>query len=88
MWYKKDTQDHIKLDKPIIVTLFSGDNCILLPQIAKDDYKVIGYNWFNITEGEYNSCCLFPTVKAAIESYQSSGHSVGNKIIVLEEPLA
>jgi hypothetical protein len=49
-----------------------GGKYILLPNIVPHSYKVIGWNWFNLEEGEWNSC-LFETKEHAIEAYKKRG---------------
>lgn len=67
MWYKEHSEREVDLSRPIIAE--DGKNVeLLLPQIEKGSYKIVGYNWFNLTVGQYNSCATFKTVEAAIRA--------------------
>lgn len=77
MWYSNSTQKKvIDYSKPII-SENKGYTYLLMPQIGEDSYCIIGYNWFCITTGTYNSCCCFATAEAACKSY-SHHESVRN----------
>lgn len=68
-WYA-DTRG-LDLSKPIFSKLCEDDDIVvLLPQLdtMAGGYTVIGYNWFNLTSGYYNSCILFETVEEAIRA--------------------
>lgn len=68
MWYEKANQ--IRKDRPIFCkNIKNGNVYLLLPQIGAK-YEVIGYNWFNIKAGRYNSCTFFETVEQAIACYK------------------
>lgn len=68
-WYKKDN-GRLDMDRPIMATCTSG-TFLLLPQLdsEKSGYAIIGYNWFNLEKGEYNSCNFFKTPEEAIHGY-------------------
>lgn len=68
MWYQVGNKERfIDYQKPIIYK--KGEQVfLLLPQI-RDSYEVVGYNWFNIHTGLYNSSCLFKTPQDAIKHY-------------------
>lgn len=43
---------------------------LLVPQLEKNNmYNIIGYNWFNLTTGSYNSCSFYRTPQEAVDSY-------------------
>lgn len=58
----------IDIKKPIIAK-DAVSTYLLLPQIKEGSYTTIGYNWFNLKTMEYNSNCLFSTIKDAVNSY-------------------
>lgn len=74
MWYASDSS--IKKDRPIFASK-GNSNYVLLPQMKNNDdqlandYRCIGYNWFNIGTGEYNSCKFYSTIEKAIEVYST-----------------
>ncbi len=72
MWYASK-EGGISLDGPIVAEQDST-KLLLLPQMGKETgYEIIGYNWFNLTTGKYNSCSFFKTAKEAIDSYSGYG---------------
>lgn len=71
MWYNNKTQITISYDKPIIAESSEGKKYLLLPVQEEGSYSVIGYDWFDIDEGRYNSCCQHKTVDDALRSYSS-----------------
>ena len=87
MWYKKD-QGTIDLSLPIFAET-RGNNpliYILIPQIApRKAYRIIGYNWFSISEGRYNSCSFFKTAEQAISEYEAS-YKIFNGEININNP--
>ena len=67
-WYG-ETQPDLDLTKPIMNKVDSGEYELLIPQMAKDTtYDIIGYNWFLLTTGKYNSAVFYNTVQEAIRS--------------------
>lgn len=48
---------------------------ILMPMIGEDSYNIIGYNWFDLTKGKWNSCACFKTVELALEARAYKGES-------------
>lgn len=69
MWYEdKNKPKELDYSKPIVYEESKDDLSLLLPQICKDSYEVIGYNWFNAKSGSYESACLFKTAKDAVDS--------------------
>lgn len=69
MWYQSD--EGLDLSRPILAKGgFGNYTYMLLPQIEKGSYDIVGYNWFNVDTGEYNSCQCFKTVKDALDSYK------------------
>lgn len=67
MWYQSGNNEKVIDYKKPIIAKCDGKVLMLMPQI-RDNYKVVGYNWFNINTGLYNSCCLFKTPQDAIKS--------------------
>ena len=67
IWYGRQDKE-LDYFRPIFA--FNDDEMYLLvPQIEKDSFAVVGYNWFDIEIGEYNSCVCFETAKAAVIEY-------------------
>jgi hypothetical protein len=80
MWYSDDKT--IEKDKPIFARSKSDNSLlILLPQI-KEQYEIIGYNWFNIHTGKYNSSAFFSTVEVAFKCY--SNYTIFNGILKID----
>jgi hypothetical protein len=75
MWYE-DNKDELDYSKPIVAVDDAGTTYLLLPQIEKGNYKVIGYNWFNILGGRYDSYSFFLTAEEAVAS--RNGYTVCN----------
>ena len=67
MWYEDSKIETIQEDKPIFATSCI-ETYVLLPQIGKD-YVFMGFNWFNMRTGTYNSCKFFQSMTEAINSY-------------------
>lgn len=44
---------------------------ILMPVKKAGSYEIIGYDWFNLTDGVWNSTICFKTPEIAVESRQS-----------------
>lgn len=83
MWYGKNNE--LDYSQPI-AAVRKGVTYLLLPQIEKDDYSIIGYNWFNIAEGEYNSATTWSKAKDAVDCYSSSGFKILNaKLELIKE---
>lgn len=71
-WYKNSEQEQIDYSKPIMSTSVDGASTFLLLPVCKEgSYKVVGYNWFNITLGQWNSCSTFKTAQEAINCYSN-----------------
>lgn len=79
MWYKENG-DELDYNRPIIAIAENNDIMLLLPQIAKSDnhipglsidYDLIGYNWFNIRTGKYNSQFFWKDPENAVNSYKN-----------------
>jgi len=83
MWYKETKEKELDYSKPIIAEDNEGNKCLLLPQIEKSSYDVVGYNWFNIDNGEYGSSIFFKTVKDAINA--RSSYIIYNCKIIIKE---
>ena len=69
MWYNNKTQITISHDKPIIAETLEGKKFLLLPVHEEGSYSFIGYDWFDIDEGRWNSSCKHKTVDDALRSY-------------------
>lgn len=77
-WYEDKSKKRLDFSKPIIASR-NDIKYLLLPQIEKGkDYDVIGYNWFNVTSGSYNSCAFFKTAEEAIKCYRNTGCTIYN----------
>lgn len=61
----------IELDynKPIACKDDGGLIYLLLPQHTKGNYRIVGYNWFDLKNFYWNSCCCFKTKELAVTSY-------------------
>ena len=76
MWYEEKKQTP-KIDMSIpVLAVKNGETYMLLPQIAKGCYGVIGYNWLNIRTGTYNSSHTWKEASKAISDY--SDHDICN----------
>ena len=75
MWYEKTTA--LNFNKPIYAK-DSNIKYILLPQIKKGNTEIVGYNWFNMITGKYNSCCFFNTAQEAIDCYNDYNYFIYN----------
>jgi hypothetical protein len=51
---------------------------ILLPVLENHGYRIIGYNWFNLSKGQWGSCATWETVDAAIAERRLTGHVLSN----------
>lgn len=71
-WYTETEQKQIDYSKPIMSTSTDGSNIYILLPVGKErSYDIIGYDWFNITKSEWNSCRNFKTVQEAIDCYSN-----------------
>ena len=84
MWYEQEKDKKTERDRPIFARR-NNDTFILLPQIREKSYTICGYNWFNITKGEYNSCVFYKTIQDAIDAYESHKISNGSLTVFMEE---
>ncbi len=71
MWYNNKRQITISHDNPIIAETSEGKKYLLVPIHERSSYEIIGYDWFDIDEGRYNSCCQHKTVDDALRSYSN-----------------
>ena len=86
MWYEKE-KEALNFDLPIFAETTTGEKqtYILMPQISKSDgYRIVGYNWFRLRDGRYNSRELYKTASEAIKTYQT-GHNIFNGEIVVNQ---
>ena len=92
MWYSDKINKELDLNRPIIAESKEGAKQLLLPQIENKSYIVIGYNWFNLTEGmkiregtlregTYGSSATWKTPQEAIYSRKKDGWDVYNVTI-------
>lgn len=77
MWYERNGLDY---SKPIKATK-DGMVLLLLPFIREGSYEVIGYNWFNMTEGGWNSCAVWETPEQAVLAYKN--YAISNADITI-----
>lgn len=71
-WYGSSAA--LNYNKPIIAeSTRDGRKYLLLPQMISNgsSYEVIGFNWFDISMGRYNSKVFYKTAQEAISSYGS-----------------
>ena len=75
-WYKEKNEEQvIDYNKPIFC-IRGRDIEILLPvqvttkmvdkNMGETTYEIIGYDWFNITDGHWNSCKCWHTPEEAV----------------------
>ena len=78
MWYKRE--DELDYSKP---TKAVKDQCthLLLPVTEQDSYRVIGYKWFNVKKGKWNSSYIWATPQEAIQYYCS--YKITNTEVIL-----
>lgn len=66
-------------NKPICAT--SGETLsthILLPRMEGKCYSTVGYDWFDITLGDWNSCAWWKTKEEAVQHYKDWNYTVRN----------
>lgn len=80
MWYSDTDKPALDYSKPIVA--YNGQNRYLLMPQKGNEYDIIGYDWFNLNTGEYNSCRIFKTAKDAVNCYKD--HTVVNEDIITE----
>lgn len=76
MWYEQGSKTELRLDRPVFAKKYRADDnelYLLIPQKGKDKngYEIIGYDWFNVYKGEYNSSHCWKTAEEAIDCYSS-----------------
>lgn len=81
MWYTDHSKKELDLSKPIVAENKRGEKHLLLPQIIRENYTVIGYNWFSLTEGTYGSSTTWGTAEEAIKCRKDGRWNVYNVII-------
>lgn len=83
MWYSKDAKSELDYSRPIVAE-GPGVLSLLMPQISKDDgYSVVGYNWFKLNEGAYQSCRFWDTPEEAVKAYTGS-YTIKNVTLTVE----
>lgn len=82
-WYERLKKEELKRDRPVIAQL-DGMNFLLLPQKERGSYKIIGYDWFNLQTGNYNSVMLF-SFEEAILTYRKMGYVIFNATVYFNE---
>jgi hypothetical protein len=86
LWYSESiVKPKIDFNKPIFATNTSL-TAVLMPRLENGSgYKVVGYDWFDIRSGIFNSCCCFKTAQLAIDSYLAYGeYKVSNGEIAVK----
>jgi len=83
MWYKTTDSSELDYSKPIIAENSGKDIFLLLPQIEKESYEIVGYNWFDIKRGKYDSCVCFKTAEKAVQNRK--GHIIKNATIEFKD---
>ena len=79
MWYSQDTEKPgLDFNKPITAER-DGIQYLLLPSAKNNNYEIIGYNWFCLKSGKWNSCSTWKTPEEAIRAY--SGYNINNVTI-------
>lgn len=86
MWYaSKNDKKELNYSQPIIAELDTiGSKYLLIPHIKEGHYGIVGFDWLNISTGEYNSCRYFETPQEAVRSYSGS-YEVYNATLQVEE---
>ena len=82
MWYEDTDKASIDYSKPIVAR--RGCSKYLLVPLKGEGYSVEGYEWFNITTGEYNSNMCWRTAQEAVDCYKQS-HDVFNVNLTWEK---
>ena len=70
-WYERDApMVEIDYSKPIAKKSVTAGTMLLLPCLRDDSgYDIIGYNWFRLLDGHWNSCRTWKTPQAAVDAY-------------------
>lgn len=75
MWYTEHkTKTELDYSKPIVYK--NRLNVYLLLPVPGLNYGVKGYDWFDLTSGEWSSCRLWSTPQEVVQAY--SGYSLHN----------
>ncbi|MDB4311821.1 hypothetical protein N9937_00160 [bacterium] len=85
MWYSNGRKPALDMTKPITcVELVGGKytTYLLLPKTGVGSYDVAGYDWFNLTDGSWNSGMTWRTPEDAIDAYASDGKKIFNAELV------
>lgn len=79
MWY--ENQNVLNYSLPIVAYDSNGNKNLLIPMIQKGSgYKIVGYNWFDIINGEYGSSFTWKTPQEAVEAW--GDYSMKNEIFM------
>ena len=86
-WYensKSNQSNQIDKSRPIKAT--NGCDIYLLMPVTHGGggYTIIGYDWFSVNGGIWNSCRKWPTIEDAIKNYKEFGYIISNTSIELK----
>ena len=85
MWYSKWVRkNELDYSKPIVAENKEDDIKFILLPLKNRNYKIIGYDWFNVKTGEYNSDMCIVDAREAVKMYDVS-YSVYNVEIQLNK---
>ena len=86
MWYEdNNTEKALDYSKPIMAFGEDGVECLMLPHITADSYNFIGYDWFALDRGCYNSRMYWVSPNLAVDNYKVAGYTIKNVKLVVED---
>lgn len=81
-WYTETDHHGVYYNKPIIAS--RGDKtCLLLPHIGPRR-EPLGYDWFDLDNGRWNSSMHWDTAEQAIEAYKNR-YYICNAVVSTKE---
>ena len=80
-WYKEKNHG-LDYSKPIVAERDDGNIELLLPGKDKGLYQIIGYDWFNLGTGEWQSCTTWSSPMEAV--HNRKGHTIYNVEIAIK----
>lgn len=80
-WYKENGKE-LDYNKPIVSEKIDGSMELLLPLKENGRYEVVGYDWFNLSEGCWGSCMEWQAPEDAVKN--RSNQIIYNAIITIK----
>ena len=76
-WYNK-AQGTSPLDYSKPIAAFNDSNgepmllmpCLKVTAPLNGNYEIQGFNWFRVSDGDWNSCTTWPTAADAVRAYE------------------